>query len=100
MALVGSAAIIFSALAAIPAQAAKPTIVVWVDAPRMPAAKLYADIIKDTVNVKVELHNSNELVQKVSLFNKVKKGWPDVEFSDPNDIGVLKDAKDALALDS
>jgi multiple sugar transport system substrate-binding protein len=39
------------------------------------------------------------LVQKVSLFNRVKKGWPDVVFGPPNDVSVLADANNVLALD-
>ena len=55
--------------------------------------------MKPTVDVKVELHAQGDLVQKVALFNRVKKGWPDVVFGPPNDVSVLKDANNALALD-
>jgi len=82
-----------------PAQAAKPSITIWVDAPRLPGAKLYAQIMKPTVDVKVELHAQADLVQKVSLFNRVKKGWPDVVFGPPNDVSVLADANNVLRLD-
>lgn len=84
---------------AMPAQAAKPSITIWVDAPRLPGAKLYAQIMKKTVDVKVELHAQADLVQKVSLFNRVKKGWPDVVFGPPNDVSVLADANNVLRLD-
>ncbi len=84
---------------AMPAQAAKPSITIWVDAPRLPGAKLYAEIMKKTVDVKVELHAQADLVQKVSLFNRVKKGWPDVVFGPPNDVSVLADANNVLRLD-
>ena len=84
---------------AMPAQAAKPSITIWVDAPRLPGAKLYAQIMKPTVDVKVELHAQADLVQKVSLFNRVKKGWPDVVFGPPNDVSVLADANNVLRLD-
>ena len=43
-------------VAPIAAQAAKPSITIWVDAPRLPGAKLYAQIMKGKVDVKVELH--------------------------------------------
>jgi multiple sugar transport system substrate-binding protein len=65
---------------AVPAHAAIPSITVWVDAPRLPGAKLYAQIMKGKVNVNVELHAQGDLVAKVALFNRVKKGWPDVSF--------------------
>jgi len=99
IAIAGAFAIAGTTVMAMPAQAAKPSITIWVDAPRLPGAKLYAQIMKPTVDVKVELHAQADLVQKVSLFNRVKKGWPDVVFGPPNDVSVLKDANNALALD-
>lgn len=99
IAIAGAFAIAGTTVMAMPAQAAKPSITIWVDAPRLPGAKLYAEIMKPTVDIKVELHAQADLVQKVSLFNRVKKGWPDVVFGPPNDVSVLKDAGNALALD-
>ena len=98
VAVAGVLAIAGTTVVAMPAQAAKPSITIWVDAPRLPGAKLYAQIMKPTVDVKVELHAQADLVQKVSLFNRVKKGWPDVVFGPPNDVSVLRDADNALAL--
>jgi ABC-type glycerol-3-phosphate transport system substrate-binding protein len=93
-----AAAVAGTTVVAMPAQAAKPKITIWVDAPRLPGAKLYAQLMKNTVDVKVELKAQGELVQKVSLFNRVKKGWPDVVFGPPNDVSVLRDAANARAL--
>ena len=70
--------------------AAKPSITIWVDAPRLPGAKLYATIMKGKVIVKVELHSQADLMAKIQLFNRVKKGWPDVVFGAPNDAAFLK----------
>lgn len=99
IAAVGVVALAGATLATMPAQAAKPSITIWVDAPRLPGAQLYAKIMKPSVDVKVELHAQADLVQKVSLFNRVKKGWPDVVFGPPNDVSVLADANNVLALD-
>lgn len=99
IAIAGAFAIAGTTVMAMPAQAAKPSITIWVDAPRLPGAKLYAQIMKPTVDVKVELHAQADLVQKVSLFNRVKKGWPDVVFGPPNDVSVLADANNVLRLD-
>jgi multiple sugar transport system substrate-binding protein len=88
------------AVTALPAHSAIPSITVWVDAPRLPGAKLYAQIMKGKVNVDVQLHAQGDLVAKVALFNRVKKGWPDVVFGPPNDVSVLQDAGDAMQLDS
>ena len=98
IAAVSAAAVLGTTVMALPAQAAKPSITIWVDAPRLPGAKLYAEIMKKTVDVKVELHAQADLVQKVALFNRVKKGWPDVVFGPPNDVSVLRDADNARAL--
>ena len=99
IAAAGVVAIAGATLTAMPASAAKPSITIWVDAPRLPGAQLYAKIMKPTVDVKVELHAQADLVNKVSLFNRVKKGWPDVVFGPPNDVSVLADANNVLALD-
>lgn len=98
VAVLGTAAMVGSTVMALPAQAAKPSITIWVDAPRLPGAKLYAQLMKGKVDVKVELHAQADLVQKVALFNRVKKGWPDVVFGPPNDVSVLRDAQNARAL--
>jgi ABC-type glycerol-3-phosphate transport system substrate-binding protein len=82
-------------------QAAIPSITIWVDAPRLPGAQLYAKVMKGKVNVKVELHAQPDLLAKVQLFNRIKKGWPDVVFGAPNDVAVLKSPliNDAMAVD-
>ena len=96
---VATAVVIGGAMVApIAAQAATPSITIWVDAPRLPGAKLYATIMKGKVNVKVELHGQADLLAKVQLFNRVKKGWPDVVFGPPNDVAVLKNPLIANAL--
>lgn len=86
----GALAIAGSALITVPAQAAIPSILVWVDSPRLPGAKEYAKIMAGKVNVKVELHAQGDMLAKVQLFNRVKKGWPDVVFGPPNDVAVLR----------
>ena len=89
-AAVGVLAIASSALISVPSQAANPSLLIWVDAPRLPGAKEYAKIMKGKVDVKVELHGQGDLLAKVQLFNRVKKGWPDVVFGPPNDVAVLR----------
>ena len=92
-AAVGVLAIVGSALISMPSQAATkkiPSLLVWVDSPRLPGAKEYAKIMKGKVNVKVELHAQGDLLAKVQLFNRVKKGWPYVVFGPPNDVAVLR----------
>ncbi|MFI0724433.1 ABC transporter substrate-binding protein [Streptomyces sp. NPDC021224] len=61
---------------------------VWVDASRMDAAKLYQkqhpDVKMNVVSYDGDANGSNYLRTKVSLFNRTRKGWPDVVFSSQN----------------
>jgi ABC-type glycerol-3-phosphate transport system substrate-binding protein len=54
-------------------------ITVWVDATRQAAADAYVKAYPDD-KVTVESVDLAELQTKVSLFDKAKKGWPDVTF--------------------
>ncbi|SEO76692.1 ABC transporter substrate-binding protein [Actinacidiphila rubida] len=61
---------------------------VWVDSSRLPAAKLYQqqhpEVKMDIVTYDGDANGSNYLRTKVSLFNRTRKGWPDVVFSSQN----------------
>ena len=63
-------------------------IMVWVDAPRQPAAdafkKAYPDI-PITINAIPGNVGSTDLQQKFALFNQANKGWPDAIFFPSND---------------
>jgi ABC-type glycerol-3-phosphate transport system substrate-binding protein len=90
----GLAALVATAAAALVAtsaggatthKAAAGSLTVWVDSPRLPAAKLY----KKT-HPKVKLHivsydgdanGATTLQAKIQLWNRTGKGWPDVIFS-------------------
>ena len=65
---------------------ASGSITVWVDAVRLPVAKLY---IKTHPNVKVKLvtydgdgNGATTMQTKIQLWNRTGKGWPDVVFSE------------------
>lgn len=72
------------------AQAAQKdgSLTVWVDATRMDAVKLYRKLhpqVKlDVVTYDGDANGSNYLQTKVQLFNRTRKGWPDVVFSSQN----------------
>jgi ABC-type glycerol-3-phosphate transport system substrate-binding protein len=61
---------------------------VWVDSTRLPAAQLYQkrrpDVKINIVTYDGDANGSNYLQTKVSLFNRTRKGWPDVVFSSQN----------------
>ena len=65
---------------------ASGSITVWVDAVRLPVAKLYA---KTHPNVKVNIvtydgdgNGATTMQTKIQLWNRTGKGWPDVVFSE------------------
>lgn len=61
---------------------------VWVDSSRLDAAKLYQkqhpDVKMNIVTYDGDANGSNYLRTKVSLFNRTRKGWPDLVFSSQN----------------
>src|SRR4051812_49437810 len=61
---------------------------VWVDATRLAAAKLYQKTHPSAklniVSYDGDADGSHYLQTKVSLFNRTRKGWPDVVFSTQN----------------
>ncbi len=79
---------------AAPAQASSAPIVVWVDAARVPQVKAYE---KANPSIKIDLvtfdggdNGSGSIESKVSLFNRVGHGWPDIVFSgEANDVQKL-----------
>src|SRR5208282_2893652 len=81
-------------IATAPAQASSAPIVVWVDAARVPQVKAYE---KANPSVKIDLvtfdggdNGSGSIESKVSLFNRVGHGWPDIVFSgEANDVQKL-----------
>jgi len=65
---------------------ASGSITVWVDAVRLPVAKLY---VKTHANVKVNVvtydgdgNGATTMQTKIQLWNRTGKGWPDVVFSE------------------
>ncbi|MGY6026468.1 ABC transporter substrate-binding protein [Streptomyces spinosirectus] len=71
-----------------PAKQTGGTLTVWVDSSRAAAAKLYQQqhpgVKMKIVTYDGDANGSNYLRTKVSLFNRTRKGWPDVVFSTQN----------------
>jgi ABC-type glycerol-3-phosphate transport system substrate-binding protein len=63
-------------------------VTVWVDSSRLAAAQLYKkqhpSVKMNIVTYDGDANGSNYLQTKVSLFNRTRKGWPDVVFSSQN----------------
>jgi len=81
-------------LAAIPGgvgaqDAQKPQVLVWTDSVRQPGFEAYRDLVKDTVDVKVEIIDISQLLGKIQLANAAGSGWPDVVFAQPGNLALL-----------
>jgi multiple sugar transport system substrate-binding protein len=88
------AAIGGSITSAVPAQASSTPIVVWIDAARMLQVKAYEkanpSVKLDVVTFDAGANGSGSIESKVSLFNRVGHGWPDIVFSaEANDVQKL-----------
>jgi ABC-type glycerol-3-phosphate transport system substrate-binding protein len=91
LALVLVAAVAATALAAASARGAQAkgasgSITVWVDAVRLPVAKLYAKTHKNVhlniVTYDGDGNGATTMQTKIQLWNRTGKGWPDVIFSE------------------
>jgi multiple sugar transport system substrate-binding protein len=76
----------------------KPSILIWVDTPRIPQATEYQKEMKGKVDVKIETIAQADAQTKISLANRAKKGWPDVIFGAPADTAQFKDPSNGYAL--
>ena len=94
-------AVAVSAFVAVAAQAGKQTaksttITVWPDATRVPAFKAY-ERTHPNVHLKIvtwdaDANGPASLQTKLTLFNRSGHGWPDIVFTDPNDISWVASA--------
>ena len=60
--------------------AGKPHLLVWTDANRKPGFEEYAALVKDKVDIKIELVDDTTILGKIQLFNQTGSGWPDAMF--------------------
>lgn len=82
-----------------PAIAAKPSLTVWVDTPRVYAAELYKKSVASKIDVNIVTVAQSDIQTKIQLANTTKKGWPDVTFGDPADTAVLSAPGNGFAAD-
>jgi multiple sugar transport system substrate-binding protein len=73
-------------------QAAKPSLLIWSDSVRSPGHSAYAKLHPE---YKIKIENQGAaLLSKIQLFNRVKKGWPDMYFEpDPNKVAIMQAAQ-------
>lgn len=86
-----------SADSAIPAE--KATLLIWTDAVRQPGFESYKQLVKDTVDIKIETVDTGAIPGKVQLFNQTGSGWPDVVFTTPGSLALLQSVAYDYALE-
>lgn len=103
LALVGVAAVVLSLVGCSSGgggtAGGKPSILLWVDTPRIPQATEYQKEMKGKVDVKIETIAQADAQTKISLANRAKKGWPDVIFGTAADTAQFRDPSNGYAAD-
>lgn len=82
-----------------PAAGEKPSLLIWVDTPRVPQAEAYQTLMADKVDIKIEVIAQADAQTKIALQNSTKKGWPDVIFGDAADTAQFLDPSNGYAAD-
>ena len=85
--------------AASPGPGEKPSLMLWVDTPRVPQAEAYQKLMADTVDIKIEVIAQNDAQTKITLANTTKSGWPDVIFGTAADTAQFLDPSNGFAAD-
>ena len=70
-------------------QAAKPSLLIWTDTVRHPGHTAFAKLHPE-YTISIQDQGAN-LLSKIQLFNRVKKGWPDMYFeAAPNRVAIMQ----------
>ncbi|MEP6842516.1 MAG: extracellular solute-binding protein [Pseudolysinimonas sp.] len=77
----------------------KPSLLIWVDTPRIPQATEYQKEMKGKVDIKIETIAQADAQSKITLANRAKKGWPDIIFGAPADAAAYLDPSNGYATD-
>lgn len=77
----------------------KPSLLLWVDTPRVPQANEYKKEMAGKVDIKVEVISQADAQTKVALHNRTKSGWPDVIFGTAADTAAFLDPSNGYAAD-
>lgn len=82
-----------------PAPDAKPSLLFWVDTPRVPQAEAYQKLMEGTVDIKIEVIAQGDTQTKITLANRANKGWPDIIFGTAADTAQFLDPSNGYAAD-
>ncbi len=77
----------------------RPSLTLWVDTPRIYAAEMYQESVKDTIDVEIVTIAQADAQTKIQLANTTKKGWPDVIFGTAADTAQFLSPANGFAAD-
>lgn len=77
----------------------KPSLLLWVDTPRVPQAEEYKKEMAGKVDIKIEVIAQADAQTKIALHNSTKSGWPDVIFGTAADTAQFLDPGNGYAAD-
>jgi multiple sugar transport system substrate-binding protein len=77
----------------------KPTLLLWVDTPRVPQAEMYQKLMAGKETIKIEVIAQADAQTKIALHNRTKSGWPDVIFGAAADTAQFLDPSNGYAAD-
>ncbi len=78
---------------------AKPSLLFWVDTPRVPQAEAYQELMADTIDIQIEVIAQQDAQTKITLANRANKGWPDIIFGTAADTAQFLDPSNGFAAD-
>jgi len=77
----------------------KPSLLFWVDTPRVPQAEAYQKLMAGKETIKIEVISQADAQTKIALHNRTKSGWPDVIFGTAADTAQFLDPSNGYAAD-
>jgi len=77
----------------------KPSLLLWVDTPRVPQAEAYKKLMAGKQDIKIEVIAQQDAQTKIALHNRTKSGWPDVIFGTAADTAQFLDPSNGYAAD-
>ena len=82
-----------------PAAGGKPSLLLWVDTPRVPQAEMYKKLMAGKEDIKIEVIAQGDAQTKIALHNRTKSGWPDAIFGSAADTALFRDPSNGYAAD-
>ena len=77
----------------------KPSLLFWVDTPRIPQAEAYKELMADSIDIEIEVIAQADAVTKIALANRANSGWPDIIFGTHFDTAQFLDPSNGFAAD-